>query len=184
VLSDDFEDGVRHAAWDPGQQFPGCSLTENGELVIGMSGSDWLTCGYQSLAAYDLTQSAASIEIPLAPGADAGVELAFGVENDYYNQMVAAIVYDELRIYSIVDGNTNGQGMFTYSATDHRWLRVREEEGLLHWERSSDGSNWSPLSAGGTHLDASAVMVGMFGTTISPLTGLVEMRLDNYNVTP
>ncbi|OLZ72559.1 hypothetical protein AVW11_03975 [Streptomyces amritsarensis] len=42
------------------------------------------------------------------------------------------------------EGYADGAAVFlTYSATDHAWLRIREDAGTLHWETSPDGTTWT-----------------------------------------
>ncbi|MDX2838012.1 hypothetical protein PV377_03160 [Streptomyces ipomoeae] len=42
------------------------------------------------------------------------------------------------------EGYADGAAVFlTYSATDHAWLRFREDAGTLYWDTSPDGVDWT-----------------------------------------
>jgi hypothetical protein len=42
------------------------------------------------------------------------------------------------------EGYADGNAVFlTYSATDHAWLRFREDAGTLYWDTSPDGTTWT-----------------------------------------
>lgn len=42
------------------------------------------------------------------------------------------------------EGYADGGAVFlTYSATDHAWLRFREDAGTLYWDTSPDGADWT-----------------------------------------
>jgi len=71
-----------------------------------------------------------------------------------------------------------------YSATDHRWWRIREAGGTLYLETAPLGKVWTErLSAPSpTYLSDVTVGLGVTGADIQPIVGTTE--LDNLNVPP
>jgi hypothetical protein len=62
-----------------------------------------------------------------------------------------------------------------YDATNHRWLRVREQAGTVYWETSSDGSIWTVQRSKAAGIDLSNLYIGIAGsrnTTDPPGTAL------------
>lgn len=49
----------------------------------------------------------------------------------------------------------------SYNATNHRWLRIREQSGTVYWETSPNGTTWSTFVSGPVPLsDVSVLLLG------------------------
>lgn len=98
-----------------------------------------------SASVYDLTGSHYTAELVSAGSQAAGLEAYLVAEADASNRLVAVVAGGFLGIYKTVAGVQTGITFPAYSPTDHRWLRIREDEGVTYWEASPDGAAWTEL---------------------------------------
>ncbi len=176
TLKDDFADNAldsgKWTAWSDGA---GAVATEtNGRLEVRLTSSP-LYAGFRSVARYDLTGSSASVQLA-----------AVGNQGLATLETVLFLVADGTHHISIIVGagtvlaevrtglNTYSQyGTRTYSATNTKYLRIREAGGTIFWETSADNVTWSAF---GTRL------VSNLGFPVTNLR--VEPAAGTYDVEP
>lgn len=142
TLIDNFNDNVIGPNW--GNSYGG--VTETGGRARIPCGLGY--AGYQT--AYSWTLAGATIYVQLAT-----VPSGVGATEAYCGLLVNSGT-DGTRlgfIYSAITGLlrcTNEVGYYdpdaaslTYSGTDHKWLRLREDGTSVYWDTSPDGTTWT-----------------------------------------
>jgi hypothetical protein len=139
-------------------------------------------------AVFDLTQYPVWIEIPTLPIAGNGtLKTRFWIADaSITNAIQYGIEGNPRFLWSQGNGITAGV-VASYSATDHRWLRLRLSAGNLLFEAAPDGLTWATLRTvpAPAWLTTSLVkvMTGVFQTgTTEANPGYAEY--DNFNVVP
>ena len=124
----------------------------------------------QSNASYDLTGSYLLASLASA-GTQATNTLALmKVQADASNSVQILVQNGTLAAQHQVAGSFSALlGSVTYSATAHKWLRIREAGGTLFYEFSADGINWSTLYSEANPITLTALTAslqeGSTGTT-------------------
>jgi hypothetical protein len=142
LLADDFTNPDTNSWID--NKDPGSSMSEaNGELLLQLAaGSSVAFWKHDSSEFYDLTDSQVAVAVtqPATPADQASTDLVAYADNA--NLVEIVIDGASLRFKQIVAGATT-QMAIAYSATEHRWLRLRESGGTIYWDTSPDGSSWT-----------------------------------------
>lgn len=131
---------------------------------------------------YELTASYVLVEfIQNANAGNGSISVQFGVRIDSDN-FVTFEANDGSMIFRECVASSNSDTSMTYSTTDHRWLRIRENGGTVYWDTSSDAINWTTRRSKTTTLDFSSVqlymMSGFWGVEPSPGVAI----FDNLNL--
>lgn len=139
-FNDNSTDGSKWGAYGPIQEV-------NQRVEIRPPGNLPQYGGYQSTARYDLTDSFIHVEV---------VQTLSGLQAS--ETEFAAIVDGNNKVFFIANGGllacgarvAGSGGVFTtipYDPESHRWWRLRECAGALHWEVSADGQGWVPVAS-------------------------------------
>jgi len=185
-LVDDFNDGVQAPIWERSWEDVDGMLRENGgalELALVEGSEEYAS--YQAAPGFDLGGSALTVEVPLVQ--DAASKASAGVFLEGREGQEIDMVYEEGSLHFTIEsgGVESNVGSIAYSPVDHRWWRVREEGGALHWETSPNGKTFteraslSPLPFPVHSLD---VNLGGGTWTAQPAPGMA--RFDNLNLPP
>lgn len=182
TFSDDFEDGSQNLAWATDEDSL-CSQGEvNGRLVVQVAanaaGDD---CGHISRHAYDATGSQVSIELVSVP--NTAKAWLFVMDPDEEDGVGMGIDAGTLQVVSASDANYVVLTTVVFDPQAHRWLRISEASGTVHFEASPDGQLFSDLHAAPVVVDLTHVTVfmgaGASGLQVNPTT----IELDNFNIT-
>jgi len=185
AFSDTFDDGVVDPFWAPFAD-PGYTVAEtNGALTITYAA----TVAGSQFAGYDQVSTMAIeggcvraqlVTIP-DPATSAFAFIRLGTPTDKAFLGVGATrlraqLYQNNQI--LHDTNT------AYSSVAHQYLGFRIENGMVHWEASSDGSTWSELRApvAASFDPATASIEIAAGTTSEPVTNAGTVRWDDLEV--
>jgi hypothetical protein len=136
TFTDDFttKDTVK---WDWG----GTSTVTGGQLVMTPVGDD-----IASNSVVNLTGSSVQIQVLQVPIASAGLYAAFlrvQVTSGNYAEWAytgATTFFAQVQINS---SQVAASANLTFSATNHKWLRIRESGGTLYWDTAPDGLTWT-----------------------------------------
>ncbi|GFH36632.1 hypothetical protein [Streptomyces pacificus] len=141
-LVDDFDDGTVNTTLWPASYG---AIEESG-------GRGRIPCttgyaAYWSASAYTLTDSHVQLQVfpPAAGGAvtaTVSVLVLSGVSGRDAGFLLDT-AGNAVGLYLREGFADPGAVFLTYSATDHAWLRLREDSGTLHWETSPDGADWT-----------------------------------------
>jgi hypothetical protein len=140
--------------------------------------------GYASNATYDLTSSQVSVELVRAlrnnvDGAEtylhvknaAGDQLFFKVQNGlFYCTKWLATATSSTHLAEL-----------SYDPARHRWMRIREQLGILYFEYSANGCDWLLLVSVATPFDLSSVTLEIAAGTFQPVTSPDVAIFDNFN---
>ena len=150
------------------------------EVLVSLTGAAQLS----SNLSYDLHASEVYFQfvrnnLPASGGPNFTFKLYYDATN-----FVDLIIDDTQIITRLTNAGsaTNGTPV-TYSATAHRFFRIRESASVLYWETSADGSSWSTLrsTTTPTFLDSTTAVQVRFlvdGTSVSA----GNVVIDNLNI--
>jgi hypothetical protein len=184
TLKDDFNDGVRADDWSRAYVQGGATRAETGgELVLTPSTSA-SQAGYVSATAFDLTNDQVAIEVPqiLSAATPAYAELELSAGSGRYVEF-----FVQSGLVKMVEANGGGsvtRASVTYSATDHRWWRLREATGTLYWETSADGHVWTTRFSEADPFALTALDVYLLASTNAAVSTPGSLHYDNYNLLP
>lgn len=181
TLRDNFNDSSIAAIWtsDNGSE-------TGGRMAIAANTSSGTYNTVVSVGTNDLTASYALVEL-----VDAGnlalntmevypVELYDATFSDY---LYWALEYatDELVAYKI-DGATTELYRVAYSATTHRWMRIREAGGTIFFDTSENGKLWTNRATTTVGFAITALHGAM--DLLNPSVGSTTVLFDNWNFPP
>jgi hypothetical protein len=181
TFSDDFQDGQMSRAWE-GMQSGACSGGESsGELRFSI-GAAVGQCGWRSNAAYDLTSSAAYLEVPAITNYHLPLRFALRVL-DITSQSIAEIGF--VGSNELAENATGIAPMRTpYTGSNDRWWRVRESAGMIYWEASSNGTTWVEKRKANVPFAVTAVKILIGGETTAAMPGSISIGTPRFNLGP
>lgn len=143
TLVDNFNDDEISANW--GDSYGGVSETGGQARVPLVAGA---YAGYQTGRAWTMASATVYLKIPTLPAVSTGTDVGvhFMVTSNVDGTGLGFkinIVTGMLRMQSNVDYFDPTAVEITYSATDHLWLRLREDGINIYWDTSPDGSTWT-----------------------------------------
>lgn len=151
-LADTFGGGsLDSAKWTQFLYLSGTGTVSEGSGSLSEDLTNTGVLGIGSNTAYDLTASAAYVEVPSINGGS-GAETVFTLITALVDPSVGSSSLYKLEFAvaggSLAFGYYNGPSGWnptsvTYSATAHKFWRFRESAGTLYWETSPDGSTWT-----------------------------------------
>jgi hypothetical protein len=143
LLRDDFEDGVVGPQWYDWYDTDVTLAETGGHLAVQLpAGSADTWGGYSSAALFDLTGSALEAEVSQVGGVDTVLEVrSWDLPRaqllvEAGSQLIAAV-------YDTADEGV--RAMIDYDGTAQRYWRIREQDGTMYWQYSSDRSDWMTL---------------------------------------
>ncbi|MFJ6566421.1 hypothetical protein ACIQNU_03315 [Streptomyces sp. NPDC091292] len=144
MLGDDFDDNrIDTTLWP--NNYGGATETGGRARIPLIPGT---TAAYQSARQWTLAGTQLTgklVTVPAAGGSSAAVSSMWvnsttsGTRVGWRYNAITGVISAETQV-GFFDGTAVG---FTYSASDHAWLRVREQGGTLYWESSGDGFGWT-----------------------------------------
>jgi len=183
-LKDDFDDGVTAHLWDRSYDGNGCTYMEaGGELVImpAMTTSEY--CGYGSAMGYDLTSSAATVEIKQTPDTAKDTATYLTLETEQGILEIGQEGTDIAMRYE-KPGMTADLAVIPYDPVAHRWWRIREQNGTTYWETSANGMTWTIRAQAPNPVSITTVDVYLIAGTGSAVMTPGEAHFDNFNIGP
>ena len=138
---------------------------------------------YQSATTYDLTDSEFRIELVRAPfsiyGAGAYLQATLASGDRVQLQVTGGYLNADIVISNV----TTKLARIPYDPVAHRWLRLREGLGTLHWEVSPDGEKWTAVASRSPHpITLTAVFALFGGGTFVAVSAPGVVVFDNFNV--
>ncbi|MFF0588427.1 hypothetical protein ACFYWD_20920 [Streptomyces sp. NPDC003781] len=143
TLVDNFNSGIISANW--GDSYGGVSIAAGRARVPLVAGA---YAGFQTGRAWTLAGATVYLKIPTLPavstGTDVGVHfmVTSAVDGTALGFKIN-LVTGMLRMQANTDYYDPTAVEITYSATDHLWLRLREDGTNIYWDTSPDGSTWT-----------------------------------------
>jgi hypothetical protein len=141
--------------------------------------------GYSGLAAnvqYDLTESELRVEVVRAVRSAAGCEMYLSAGPDSSNSVTITISEGRIDFLQRVAGTVSLLETMPYDPAVHRWIRLREHLGVLYWETSADGEEWTTRARNGWPFALGSVGVDLAAGCWQPVTAPGVAIFDNLNV--
>ncbi len=184
-LTDDFEDATLAAAWSASYDGGGCDLSEAlGVARIDFQGGPPSDCALLAAQPRDLVGSAIFLEVPAIPTGVASHYTYFRMEIDSQNGVEFLYYGGDLIARYEVAGVMTDIAQVPYAAAEHRWLRMREQAGAIHWDTAPDGAAWTSWGSTASPVDASALRPVIGAGMASNEPGGAFVEFDNVNVVP
>lgn len=129
-----------------------------------------------SVNTYDLTASYAFFQFPQVPVVDNTFNIH--VQLDDSNRFNWEINGDVIIVYKRVAGTWTLIWTDNYSASTHKWFRIREASGTIYWD-TSNGSTWTNRATLATPFSITAVSIkiDLYNTSGATDTAII----DNFN---
>lgn len=202
LLSDDFNDNsIDTNKWDPNSLFTWSTDTnvaiaetsqrlEIGPLLQNVSGFSYR--GISSVNTYTFTDSHAYVELVQAPASNTSAEAVFSVGSDFnnsYRMYVSGGNLIGLRRQSAGRGAVETT-LFTvsYSSTNHRFLRIRNDSGNLYMDTAPNSGGvpgtWTQqyTESWNSLIDTSAIIFELkAGTTQVEANAPGTVIFDNFD---
>jgi hypothetical protein len=182
MLADDFEDGTFGDQWGRSYGSGTSRLEQDGMAVFPVEGQTW--SAYASTYDYDLTGGSVTVRV-VDVGVGPDIYTFMGVRNKVAgDDPVARVIHFEGQVYAEtrIDGVSDRYGpALTYDPDQHRYWRIREADGLLHWEVSPDGSTWTELASREPWFDVTHVQADLGVGTDSSSPPATTARFDDFN---
>jgi hypothetical protein len=179
-LPDNFNDNSIDGKWSVDLDGGGTVAETGGKIVITPAAS---TTGYESLGSvnsYDFTDSSIFVQVKqVCSGADVSTELNL-YKQDWSDDIAMYVQNGEL--YYGTWGN--GFGSVTYDANVHKWWRIREYDGNIYWEYSTDGIFWTILEHYATPFDVTNNPIGISCVENTAVASPGAAWFDNFNIVP
>lgn len=199
TLTDTFDDNTTDTAKWASFAGTGTSVAETGGVLrctIGTAATAYQAAGYNSAATYDVRGSAAFAKLAAFPTvANATATLMYLIDSS--NFLYLQVSNTTLRFARRVAGAETPIGSVAVSATNQRWLRLREAAGVVYADVSADGATWSHpdgLADGATawrwtwtFAAAQMAAITLYARAIAesvPPASAVVVDWDNLNVAP
>jgi len=143
--------------------------------------------GVSSTVTYDLTASEIRIELVRTLRAVVGTQVYFLAQTDVDNRVVIFVHVEapdalSVHAYQVVAGTYTRLARVPYDPARHRWLRLREADGVLYWETSPDGQTWEVLASKAPPIALTAVTLGYGAGTWDRVPAPGVAIFDNFNV--
>jgi len=143
TLVDNFNDNIIGPNW--GDSYGGANETGGQARVPLVAGA---YAGYQTGRAWTFAGASIYLKFATRPAASTGTDVSANflitaaVEGTSIGFKYNAVT-NKLRMQSNVDYFDAAAVEITYSATDHLWLRMREDGTNVYWDTSPNGSTWT-----------------------------------------
>jgi hypothetical protein len=181
TLVDNFSDNsVDTTKWNPSV---GTTRETNGRIEIPLLSGSTGNGSLHAQAPYDLTNSEVRVELVRAPLRHASVEAYLIVLNTAGTYYLKFIVLNGTLIASQwLNGTLDDRTLGTYDPAVHRWLRLRETNGVVHYETSPDGVTWTTLFSNADPFSLSSVYIRFGAAAYQAVPSPGMAIFDNFNV--
>jgi hypothetical protein len=142
TLVDNFNDGTIGPNW--GNSYGGTTETGGRARVPCTTGF----AGCQTAYSWTLAGATLYVQVPTVPAASTATEAYCGVMVQSLTEgtrvgFIINVVSGLIRFKNEVGYFDPDSVDIAYSATDHKWLRLREDGTNLYWDTSPDGTTWT-----------------------------------------
>lgn len=186
-ISDDFDDGVKAEEW-VGYADPSASVAEmNQHVEMRVDGSMKAFAGYAWIGgARSLLGCHVGLEMKQVGSTEGGVFTYLSVPSSDGTETgdIAITHVAGTLTMNVSSGGAASSQSVPYDPVEQAWWRVREADGEVHFETSSDGRTWLPQFSAGTPAFAGSVVVNVGVGVNEPVPGGGFAIFDNLNVVP
>jgi hypothetical protein len=141
TFTDDFDDGIMKSEWLISGNGACMTREQDGQLVFDYSEPSTGSCGYYTRSRFDLSDSTLAVA---APSADVGAMYVYiGAFSRNGDELEIRQGQGELVGRKRVQETSDRTFAFPYDPVQHRWWRLRGNDGTAYWETSADGKTWT-----------------------------------------
>jgi len=173
-FNDNSPDGSKWGFYGPIQEV-------NRRLEVRPPGNLAQYGGYQSAVTQDLTNSSAHVEVvqTLLSGATNFMAIQDSTHQVFFNAAGGVLT---CTAYVVNNGVFSGFSQSVpYDPEAHRWWRLREVNGVLHWEVSADGQEWNALLSKPTPINLTNVTLHLQAGTDNKVAYPGIAIFDSFN---
>ncbi|MBK7586110.1 MAG: hypothetical protein IPI67_38735 [Myxococcales bacterium] len=187
ALSDNFDDGELSDAFVSQLSGSGMQVEESaGELVFtpGDSGGGG---SRESRYAIDVRGGFAVVEVPEVSGGLSGKSVQLTLKRDNSSTVSMTALDDnqnpgaELLSFDVTTAAGTTKATAPYDATQHRWWRIGEKDGVLGFGASPDGQKWTTYHEVPTPSFVAAALLRLGMNDKGTVTPVGQVRFDNLN---
>lgn len=153
-------------------------LTTGGQLSETSSGGTFVAL--QSIAEYDLTDMAISVQTTQQPAGAGAIQWLYANNGSdlFYIEYAATGGFLNLG-YTL--GGVNSNLSITFNGGTMAYWRIREKDGTIFWETSPDGTTWTTRrSENNPGIDLHSVGIKL---ALTPATASTTAKFDNFALT-
>lgn len=180
-LQDNFDDDtIDTSKWNVAGQYGAVTETGQGMVLTVPAGVQWVTSTLEADANYNMTGRWAGVELVSTTNDNDGSygELTLDDGGATSNQWVWLNVSDG---YLHAGVGWNDVWSDTYDPVQHRFLRIREANGVTYWETSTDGTAWTSRYAVSNPIDMTNVRPSLNAGIGDPPLGVTNYyTFDNF----
>ncbi len=183
-LEDDFSGDQLSLLWNEHGQTGTVGVAQGRAFVELAANQPSQNVGMTTEREYDLRGCNLWLEVPLVPPAEVqgGALLMAGLDQNHF--AVIETWAGSLTAGLFVGGSFEAGTSTTYDASVHRWWRLREAGGTLHFETSPDAEQWNTLLQTASPASLEAVTVMLAAQISDPYGDVVRVEFDNLNLLP
>jgi hypothetical protein len=175
VLADSFTGSTPNPQWFPYANGATAIAQSGGQFVITLpatSGSAGAYAGYDSARRYDLRGSRVYVEVPQVVSTATHAQTNLQIDTPNGDGLEITEEAGTLYAHVNVGASTSTINSMTYSPTAHLWWQIREAQGTVYFETSSDGMSFAqfattPTPAYAQYVDI-AIEAGTYQVETSP----------------
>jgi hypothetical protein len=186
TLYDNFNDNSLNAQWS---EFEGGSATVNEtnrrlEINYPASSTSSTDGDIASNSSFDLTGSYGFVQVSEVPSSATSANAELRIYTDSSNWFRWIYEGGTLFAQRRKAGASATITSFTYSATTHKFWRIRESAGVIYYDTSADGLTWTNQGTYTHGMTITAMHVLIAGTCFQNETNPGRFIVDNFNVIP
>lgn len=186
TLQDNFDDNSIAAAWTTSDS-GGAVTSETGstlQMALPSSATSADYASLRSVATYDLTNSAASVQIKQAVSAATAANQTLTLYIDATNYIRFVIEGGTIFFQYRAGGGNVSVSTEAFDINVHSWWRVKQLGTVTHWQSATDGANWGTRAAAVTGLTITAMYVYLEAYCYQNETNPGTAIFDNFNFSP
>lgn len=178
LLTDDFSDGTMAGFWSSDT-----AAATGGEIVFTLPIETESWSGLGTYRAFDFTDTFASIEVPVMVDTSSTAEAFFSIVYEGSSLTISERNGDIRASSYMSTGEWNLIASKPYDPVEHRFWQIREAAGMLYFELSADGANWTELESvpSGGYFPLEYVHIEFGATTEGTEMTPGEAHFDNLN---
>lgn len=181
-FGDLWDDGTIGADWASYATGTGWSTTETGGVLTCTGGSVTGQAGCSTyLTTYDLTGDEISARLVSVGNGVAQAIAYLAFRDDSSNAVEIRVGNGSLIAYKKVAGVETNIASTTYSASVHRFLRVRHDGTSMFWDYSTDGTSWTQLATAAAPITITSGSIDLGVIATSPSAAVGAVTWDNFN---
>lgn len=184
TLTDDFNDNSldtsKWTVWGTN-----ASANETGGMLQVTTTTTAGYAGFTSLNTFDLSESEAVTQLISAGNTSLTSYQVFPISitnNGTTNKIEWVINSGSIHAEITVSGGTTTVRSAAFSSTIHKWFKIRETNGRIFWDYSTNGCDWTNFASTSTVIPITELYVAILAGTWSNMASSTTAQFDNFNV--